>query len=156
MVPSSYHGIVTDNVIFFRYVERDGSLLWHRQRRTSPTSRSSSRTSTSTNVSLENASSSEPQSFRYPAFSRVVILIGLFCLVADLGGSLINTPEVRLLEMSVCRDYYYTHDPSVIGSPPLAYLPEQLCKIRAIQGELAHLTTAKSLLMNLPGTVALF
>jgi hypothetical protein len=68
-----------------------------------------------------------------------------------MGGSLIDTPEVRLLEMAVCRDYYRVHDPSVIGPPPLAYVPEERCKLKPIQRDLAYIRASKSLLMTLPG-----
>lgn len=59
--------------------------------------------------------------------------------VADVGGALEDVPEVRLLEMAVCRDYYRLHDPSVIGDPPLAYIDERLCKLNEIQVELAYI-----------------
>ena len=92
-------------------------------------------------------SKSTPSSYRL-----VVLLIALFSLVADLGGGLVDTPEVRLLELAVCRDYYLVHDPSVIGRPPLSYVEEELCKLDAIQVELAYLRTMKSILMMLPGS----
>src|SRR5438105_4616944 len=51
-------------------------------------------------------------------------LIFVFALIflSDVGGSLLDTPEVRLLEMAVCRDYYRLRDPNVIGEPPLSYV----------------------------------
>lgn len=96
-------------------------------------------------------SAHETQPNRYPYFPYAVILVGLFSLVADVGGALVDMPEIRLLEMAVCRDYYRIHDPSVIGSSPLAYVPEHLCKVRDIQRDLAYLRATKSLLTNLPG-----
>jgi len=89
-----------------------------------------------------------PESPFYPYAS---ILVGVISLVADLGGSLVDTPEVRLLEMAVCRDYYRVHDPDVIGKPPYSYVDEKLCKVKDIQVSLAYLRATKSLLMAIPG-----
>jgi hypothetical protein len=41
-------------------------------------------------------------------YHHTVFFIFALSFVADLGGSLVDTPEVRLLEMAVCRDYYLT------------------------------------------------
>jgi hypothetical protein len=84
-------------------------------------------------------------------YPYVVILVVLLSLVGDMGGSLLDTPEVRLLEMAVCRDYYRVHDPNVIGPQPLSYIPEKYCKITVVQRDLAYLRATKSLLMTLPG-----
>lgn len=96
----------------------------------------------------------QPSDNRSGSYLYVVTLVGLFSLVADMGGSLIDTPEVRLLEMAVCRDYYRANDPGVIGPPPQAYVPEQLCKIKGIQRDLAYLRATRSLLMTLPGNTS--
>ena len=85
------------------------------------------------------------------SYTCVIILVILFSIVADFGGSLVDTPEVRLLEMAVCRDYYRTHNPSVVGPPPRSYVPEKDCKIKEIQRDLAYLRATKSMLMTLPG-----
>ncbi len=90
------------------------------------------------------------------SYSYVVILLVLFSIVADFGGSLVDTPEVRLLEMAVCRDYYRKNNPGVIGPPPLSYVPEKDCKIKEIQRDLAYLRATKSMLMTLPGKSILF
>lgn len=86
-----------------------------------------------------------------PLYPSVVIYLFVLCFVADLGGALIDTPELRLLEMAVCRDYYHEHDPAVIGEPPNSYIDEELCKLKEIQAALAYLRAAKSLLMTIPG-----
>lgn len=54
---------------------------------------------------------------------------------ADIGGSLLDAPEVRLLEMAVCRDYYRVHGPGVIGEPPLSYVDKRLCKLDRVQSD---------------------
>lgn len=84
-------------------------------------------------------------------YPYAIILLGVFCMIADLGGDLVDAPEIRLLEMAVCRDYYRVHDPSVIGDAPLSYVEEHLCKNNKIQVELAYIRATKSLLMNIPG-----
>lgn len=107
-----------------------------------------------TNESPQRASSNittRPSHQNSQLYPYVVILAGLFSLVADFGGSLVDTPEIRLLEMAVCRDYYRTHDPDIIGPPPWSYVPEKHCKIKEIQRDLAYLRATKSLLMTLPG-----
>ncbi|KAK3196983.1 hypothetical protein GRF29_1536g187778 [Pseudopithomyces chartarum] len=84
-------------------------------------------------------------------YPYTVILVGLFSLVADMGGSMVDTPDVRMLEMAVCRDYYRSHNATVIGPPPQSYVPEKLCKVPQIQNNLAYLRAIRSLLMTIPG-----
>lgn len=101
----------------------------------------------------EEHSSTGSSDTRQPGKSYLYAIGVVFALsfVADFGGALEDVPELRLLEMSVCRDYYRLHDPSVIGDPPLSYVDEELCKIDEIQVELAYIRAAKSLLTTLPG-----
>ncbi|CAH0022778.1 unnamed protein product [Clonostachys rhizophaga] len=87
------------------------------------------------------------KSLLYPSS---VFFIFVLSFVADLGGSLVDIPEVRLLEMAVCRDYYREHDPSVIGPQPGSYVDENLCKVNKIQADLAYIRAIKSLLMTVP------
>ncbi|KAH7056001.1 major facilitator superfamily domain-containing protein [Macrophomina phaseolina] len=82
---------------------------------------------------------------------RAAILCGALSLVADLGDGLTAAPEVRLLEMAVCRDYYLARNPSMVGPPPLQYVREELCKRDAIQVELAYLRALKSFFAAVPG-----
>ena len=56
---------------------------------------------------------------------------------------MIEAPQTRLYESVVCRDYFNTHDPSVIGSD--GKIPEAECKIDAIQGDLAMITSSQRL-----------
>lgn len=53
--------------------------------------------------------------------------------------------------MAVCRDYYLTHDPRVIGPPPNAYIEENLCKLDEIQVKLAYLRAWKEVFKTIPG-----
>ncbi|KAI0109611.1 major facilitator superfamily domain-containing protein [Nemania sp. FL0031] len=106
----------------------------------------------STNSLNETAGDTVPDAgLKSRLYPRAVFFIFALSFVADLGGSLVDTPEVRLLEMAVCRDYYLSHDPSVIGPPPLSYVDEKLCKVNEIQVDLAYIRAMKSLLMTVPG-----
>ena len=58
-------------------------------------------------------------------------------------------PRIRMLEMGLCREYYETRDPGVIG--PDGSVPERLCKLRDIQSPLARLRGFLGLLDGLPG-----
>jgi hypothetical protein len=60
------------------------------------------------------------------------------------------TPQIRLFESIICENYYKAHDPSVIR--PDGSIPEALCKVESVQGELAMLDGFKSLFMNIPGS----
>ncbi|KAK7538922.1 hypothetical protein IWX46DRAFT_235141 [Phyllosticta citricarpa] len=79
------------------------------------------------------------------------LLCGLLSLVADLGDGITAAPEVRLLEMAVCRDHYRAHEPRLIGPPPLSYVPENYCKVKDIQVELAYLRAVLKILTTVPG-----
>jgi hypothetical protein len=111
------------------------------------TSSESSPSVANTTNSLEQVLASQARWYPY-----VPIVCGLFCLVADLGGSMTDTPEVRLLEMAVCRDYYRVHNPSLIGPPPGGYVEEQFCKLDIIQSDLAYLRAWNGFFMMIPGT----
>lgn len=89
-----------------------------------------------------------------PKYNRpaVLLLCGLLTVVADFGGSLTAAPEVRLLEMTVCRALYAPRDPGVIGPPPLGYVDESLCKVADIQVSLAYLRAWKRCLDSIPGS----
>ncbi|KAI1194120.1 major facilitator superfamily domain-containing protein [Nemania serpens] len=91
-----------------------------------------------------------------PPYSYTVALIFGLVLVAGVSSSLLNAPEVRLLEMALCRDYYRANDSSVIGPPPLSYVDEQLCKVDSIQADLAYIMATRSLLSAIPGLLLTF
>ncbi|KEY71913.1 hypothetical protein S7711_09116 [Stachybotrys chartarum IBT 7711] len=92
--------------------------------------------------------------FALPPYLYTVVLLFILVLVTGFGSSLLNTPEVRLLEMALCRDFYRVHDPSVIGAPPLSYVDEERCKVDSVQVELAYVVATRSLLSAIPGTPA--
>jgi hypothetical protein len=105
-------------------------------------------------AAYDHATQQQPHSGRFltwPAYFTPLAICLVFCLVADLSSSIIDIPEVRLLEMTVCRDFYRIHDPKVIGPPPLSYVDEKLCKLEEIQSNLAYLRAIKGMLTVLPG-----
>lgn len=59
----------------------------------------------------------------------------LFVLLIDIPSFMSETPKLRLLELSLCREYYSTQDPSVIGDD--GSVPEDLCKLPQIHSSLA-------------------
>lgn len=63
-------------------------------------------------------------------------LLALLVLV-HLSIVLYTLPLNRVIEARLCREYYESHDPSVIG--PDDSIPEQLCKIDDVQRKLAWL-----------------
>ncbi|KAI5865370.1 major facilitator superfamily domain-containing protein [Durotheca rogersii] len=94
--------------------------------------------------------------FASPLYPYTIVFVFGLVLVTGFGSSLLNTPEVRLLEMALCRDYYRTNDPSVIGPPPLSYVDEENCKVDSIQVELAYIMATRSLLSAIPGIFLTF
>lgn len=58
-------------------------------------------------------------------------------LISTFGYAIFKVSQLPLLEQSICRDYYMSHDPSVISSE--GYVPEMLCKKTPIQLNLASL-----------------
>lgn len=88
---------------------------------------------------------------QWPLFLRTVLLCGLLNLVADLGGNMTAAPEIRILELSLCRDYYHAHDASIIGPPPWRFVDERHCKIPEVQSRLAQLRGLRAPLSVIPG-----
>lgn len=54
-----------------------------------------------------------------------------------------------MLEIGLCREYYQSRDPGVIG--PGGIVPERFCKLRDIQSPLSRLRGFLGLLEGLPG-----
>lgn len=59
----------------------------------------------------------------------------LFVLLIDIPSFMSETPKLRMLELSLCREYYSTQDPSVVGDD--GSVPEDLCKLPQIHSSLA-------------------
>ena len=66
-------------------------------------------------------------------------LLGLVLLV-NLSMSLYQLPLNRVVERRLCREYYAARDPTVPG--PGGEISEELCKVDAVQKELAWIQGA--------------
>jgi len=66
-----------------------------------------------------------------------VYLCGLFAFLIDYPTFMGDAAKIRMLELGLCRDYYRLADVSVIGGD--GSIPEELCKVKAVQSSLARL-----------------
>lgn len=99
-----------------------------------------------------NSSEARPSPSASPSlYPYALIFIFALSFLTAVGDSLLDTPEVRLLEMAVCRDYYRIHDSKVIGEPPLSYVDEKLCKLGQIQVDTAYIRAIKKVWETIPG-----
>ena len=71
-------------------------------------------------------------------------LCAAIVLVLNLAFYSKGAPTLRLVELSVCREYWSQHDPSKIN--PGGVVPESECKLDAIQSKVAWLFMADELL----------
>jgi hypothetical protein len=83
-----------------------------------------------------------------------VYFCGLFLLVVDLPGYIAEVNRVRMYELAVCRDWYSHTNKSVIN-PITGDIPEELCKIPAVQSELADFSGMQMLLDELVGKMTI-
>ena len=81
------------------------------------------------------------------ALLAVLSLVGC----ATMAVQLISLPLNRIIELGFCRNYYLSHDPSVIA--PDGDVSEDLCKISPVQQKLAWLEGAIITTMNIYGNV---
>ena len=79
----------------------------------------------------------------------VVYCLTLYFLV-EMFDMVTIAPLTALLEQSLCRTWYRSHDPSLIS--PGGSVEEQFCKIEPIQAEVAVLRGWKLAFDALPGT----
>lgn len=80
---------------------------------------------------------------------RVVYLYALFILVGNFGSALRFAPELRLMELAVCRRYQLSHDRGNVDD--YGNVPEALCKIDVVQSQLAMLRAYLSVLNSIAG-----
>jgi hypothetical protein len=80
---------------------------------------------------------------------RVVYLYAFFILVGNFGSGLRFAPELRLMELAVCRRYHFSHDPSNVDD--YGNVPEALCKTDVVQSQLAMLRAYLSVLNSVAG-----
>ncbi|KAH8690235.1 major facilitator superfamily domain-containing protein [Talaromyces proteolyticus] len=81
-------------------------------------------------------------------FWRVAGLCAVLKLLQTLSTAVSVVPRLRLFEATICRAYYQTHDPGAIGIDN--NVPEELCKIDAVQTDLAQLTGWNSFFFYIP------
>ena len=67
-------------------------------------------------------------------WSTILPCMGVLVLIS-ISTSIIKAPQTRLYESVVCFNYYRSHNSSVIGDD--GNVPESLCKIPIIQGNVA-------------------
>ncbi|KAL1647328.1 hypothetical protein SLS58_002656 [Diplodia intermedia] len=64
----------------------------------------------------------------------------LLVIIAGVAGDAVSTPALtRIYESIYCRQYFAEHDPSLIGRDGGDNVPEKLCKIAEVQGQVAML-----------------
>ena len=93
-----------------------------------------------TEVNIDNATSKsrQPRTSWGPLRSRLAVYTcAAIILVLNLAFYSKGAPTLRLVELTICREYYQVHDPSVIDSK--GFVEERLCKASPIQKELAWL-----------------
>lgn len=86
-----------------------------------------------------------------PRVSRrgIASLLGLVLLV-NLSMSLYQLPLNRVVERRLCREYYASRDPT--GFRPDGEVDEELCKVDAVQRELAWIQGAMETAWIVGGT----
>lgn len=78
---------------------------------------------------------------------RLLITLIIVLLAFEIGGQMIPGPMVRLIETIACDNYWRRHDPARL--PASGHLPEHLCKISAVQTEVATVKGYSDLLEGL-------
>lgn len=66
---------------------------------------------------------------------RLLITLTVILLSFEIGGQMIPVPMLRLIETIACNNYWRRHDPARL--PASGHLPEHLCKVTAVQMEVA-------------------
>lgn len=79
----------------------------------------------------------------------LVVLCILMIAVIDMGAFLADPPKTRIFEANICLSYYREHDASAIGDD--GSVPEQRCKIDAVQQKLAMIFGWQDTFDALPG-----
>jgi hypothetical protein len=80
---------------------------------------------------------------------RIIFLaIAIFALI-DIIMVGMGPMFVRMEELSICRPYYYKHDPTVIDSD--GNIEESLCKVDEVQAELAFISGWLGFFETIPG-----
>ncbi|KAI1099446.1 major facilitator superfamily transporter [Jackrogersella minutella] len=83
----------------------------------------------------DDADAAIPEARRRPHLKLMIVPLLVLILLVNLSASLYQLPLNRVIERRLCREYYGTHDPSVIDGD--GDVDEKLCKIDAVQQSLA-------------------
>lgn len=78
-----------------------------------------------------------------------VYVCAVLIITLDVPSFMSEGPELRMLELAVCRDFYAAHDLSVIDDN--GNVAEQRCKIPEIQSALAKLRGIMAMMEAIPG-----
>ncbi|KAL4952555.1 major facilitator superfamily domain-containing protein [Aspergillus filifer] len=68
---------------------------------------------------------------------RLMITLLLMTLAVEVGFVMAGGPMTRIYESIVCRDYYSAYDPSKLTLGADGQVPEELCKGKEVQSEVA-------------------
>jgi hypothetical protein len=82
---------------------------------------------------------------------KILALLFLLIFFIDFPPFTRAAPKMRLMELSLCREYYQKVDPSTIA--PDGNVPEMKCKIPEIQTQLAEIKGYSGMLDGIPGTL---
>ncbi|PWY74355.1 MFS general substrate transporter, partial [Aspergillus heteromorphus CBS 117.55] len=66
---------------------------------------------------------------------RLMVTLFAMILAVEVGVCMSNGPVTRIYESIACREYYAQYDPTQIAAD--GQVPEELCKIKAVQQDLA-------------------
>ena len=69
--------------------------------------------------------------------SATFIKLYILCFVVNVAFTILSPAQTRIFEQIYCDDYYRQHP--TIGFPPDSGIPEQLCKIGAVQKQVSTL-----------------
>ena len=99
--------------------------------------------------SKEHYLSQVAKSFRYFLVNNPII-VGTFCLqfLNYIAKHMIEVPMIKLFEQAICNRYYASSNHSALSAG--TNIPEEHCKLPAIQNELAGLTGLKFMFDALP------
>ena len=85
----------------------------------------------------------KPDASNFPLASKdddhnsTFIKLYVLCFVVNVAFTIINPAQTRIFEQIYCNDYYRQHP--TVGLPPGSDIPEQLCKIGAVQKQVSTL-----------------
>lgn len=103
-----------------------------------------------------SVSSSLPKSIHVPKVhkgSTIVSFLSVIILVSTSAGGFIDTPMVRILEDTFCRDYYAGPGHGGSALRPGEPIDETLCKVDSIQTQVQDVLSIMVMLMSIVGLI---